>query len=149
MRDVMTGRRIPRFARSCYGHLAGRLGVAVTEALISNDFLRQTPEDTFQVTAAGRDWFATLGIDVDRLRLSRRPKARCCLDVSECQFHLGGPLGVALPVRMMEIGWVVSQVEFLLLSQLRRGALLAPNVRLAPILVVVGICADFRYRTAS
>ena len=106
MLDVMTNRRIPRFARSCYGHLAGRLGVTVTEAMVARALLCQTPEGTFDVTDRGREWFRLLGIDIDHLRPSRRHIARCCLDGTERRFHLGGPLGVAMLERMIERGWV-------------------------------------------
>lgn len=102
----MTDRRILRFARSCYGHLAGSLGVAITEAMVDRELLRQTPEATFEVTVAGREWFRSLGIDIGDLKPSRRPLARCCLDGTERRFHLGGPLGAAMLDRIIERDWV-------------------------------------------
>ena len=102
----MTAQRIPRFARSCYGHLAGTLGVTVTEAMVARDLLCRTPAATFELTAAGREWFRSLGIDIDGLRPSRRPMARGCLDGTERRFHLGGSLAVALLDRMIQLDWL-------------------------------------------
>ncbi len=84
--------------------------MTVTEAMVARAFLCQTPEGTFDVTDRGREWFRLLGIDIDididNLRPSRRPIARCCLDGTERRFHLGGPLGVVILERMIERGWV-------------------------------------------
>ena len=84
--DAMPGRVLPaaarelRFARCCYDHLAGLLGVAVTERL----------------PALGTDIFPELGIDLAALRTLRRPLSRCCTDWTEQRPHLGGALGAAL-----------------------------------------------------
>lgn len=93
-----------RFARSCYGHLAGQLGVAITEALCAKDFLRDE-EPGYQVTAQGAGWLGGLGVDVGSI--SRRPLTRRCLDWSERRHHLAGALGVALNRRMGELGWTL------------------------------------------
>ncbi len=42
-----------RFARTCYDHLAGRLGVAVTDALVARRLIVLT-EEGGEVTATGR-----------------------------------------------------------------------------------------------
>src|SRR5262249_20708785 len=57
--------------RTCYDHLAGRLGIAVTDALTGRGLLRQ--DTGFALTDAGLEWFATVGIPLDRQ--GRRPLA--------------------------------------------------------------------------
>ncbi|MEI6558702.1 MAG: hypothetical protein WCO00_09870 [Rhodospirillaceae bacterium] len=88
-----------RFARSCYRHLAGSLGVAVTEALIARGLLRIPSATVFELTRAGRVWFAALGIAPDA-------PARRCLDGTEGRDHLGGPLAVRLLDRLLALGWL-------------------------------------------
>lgn len=92
-------------ARSCYDHLAGRLGVAFTQALIAGGYLTETEND-FTATDYGADWFRQLGIDPVPATRSRRVFARKCLDWSERRFHLGGALGAAALTRFLELGWV-------------------------------------------
>jgi hypothetical protein len=50
----------------------------------------------YLVTAEGERWLRAVAIDPDQLRKSRRTLARCCLDWSERQPHIGGALGAAL-----------------------------------------------------
>ncbi len=93
-----------RFARTCYGHLAGQLGVAITQALCARDFLRDE-EPGYRLTSAGAAWFGELGVDVGSI--SRRPLTRRCLDWSERRHHLAGALGVELNRRIRELGWTL------------------------------------------
>ena len=81
-----------RFARSCYDHLAGTLGVRLTWSLASRGYLKAA-ESNFLLTKKGERAFKNLGIDVDLLRAGRRQLTRRCLDWSEKRPHLGGPWG--------------------------------------------------------
>jgi DNA-binding transcriptional ArsR family regulator len=92
-----------RFARTCYGHLAGRLGVAVTQALCAKNYIRDD-ELGFALTGAGANWFRALGLAADSIQ--RKPLTRRCLDWSERRHHLAGALGVAWCGRMFELGWL-------------------------------------------
>lgn len=92
-------------ARFCYDHLAGRLGILITEALLRCDRLRLKGRD-FVVTGSGERWFAKFGIDLPALAGSRRKFAYGCLDWSERKDHLGGALGAAVAQRMLEAGWI-------------------------------------------
>lgn len=94
-----------RFARTCYDHLAGSLGVRITDALLERGLIRG--RDAFEVTAAGEAWLSTLGIDVDALRQSRRAFARPCLDWTERRNHLAGSVGAAIATAMLDRRWVV------------------------------------------
>jgi DNA-binding transcriptional ArsR family regulator len=98
-------RRLRR-ARTCYDHLAGALGVAVTDALVERGRL-DPYADGYEVTGAGERWLRNLDIDLERLRHGRRAFARACIDWSERRPHLGGALGAALATRFLEAGWVV------------------------------------------
>lgn len=87
-----------RLARTCYRHLAGRLGAALCAAMQEHGYLApHTTARGFTVTAAGIGWLQeTLDIDCNAL-CSRVPlMARACLDWSERRDHLAGPLGEAL-----------------------------------------------------
>ena len=94
-----------RLARTCYDHLAGRLGVAVTDALVRRGLVRATGRD-YRLTASGSRLLERLGVDVERTRGERRAFARQCLDWSERRMHLSGALGAALVRRYLDLGWV-------------------------------------------
>jgi hypothetical protein len=89
----------------CYDHLAGELGIGITEALVKQGILRKE-SDAFALTKRGADWFAALGIDVEAARALRRKFAATCLDWSERRDHLGGALGAALAERLVDLGWI-------------------------------------------
>ncbi len=108
-----------RRARTCYDHLAGRLGVALLDALVAGKVLRVEPgpDDRpdpvlgagrcrrYVVTDNGRARLTELGVQVDES--GRRPLTRYCLDWSEQRPHLAGALGAALLARFVELGWVI------------------------------------------
>ena len=108
-----------RTARTCYDHLAGRLGVALMQALIAGgaivggDGLHRVDGDgqdrlsapgrdlDYRLTPHGARLLETLGIErADRLPL------RYCIDWTEQAHHLSGPLGRALAERLLELGWL-------------------------------------------
>jgi DNA-binding transcriptional ArsR family regulator len=95
-----------QFARCCYDHLAGSLGVAVTQALQDRGFISAAGDKQFDVTHDGMGWFSAMGLDVAALKPTRRGLARPCLDWTERRHHLAGPLGVELMSRLCAIGWV-------------------------------------------
>ncbi len=99
-----------RAARTCYDHLAGRLGVAVTDALVAGGYV-ELASDGGVVTGQGTAFLRRIGIDADCLsgrrgRHSARVLCRPCLDWSERRPHLAGALGAALCAHSLEKGWV-------------------------------------------
>lgn len=94
-----------RSGRTCYDHLAGQLGVAVTDALIAERILRPRG-GTFAITRSGEDRLSALGVDVAGARKRRRGYALACLDWSERRPHLAGALGAALCDRLLSLGWI-------------------------------------------
>jgi DNA-binding transcriptional ArsR family regulator len=94
-------------ARTCYAHLAGWLGVKIAEELERRGLLRVAGPKHYTVTAPGRTWFQSLGIELpDEIRVPNK-FARRCLDWTERRHHLAGPLGCAMYKRLVELRWVV------------------------------------------
>jgi len=94
-----------RYCRSCYDHLAGKVGVALTESLLKQEYLVKNGS-SFLVTGGGEVWFDQLGIQLEELKKQKRHFAKPCLDWSERKHHLAGALGAALLNRMMVEGWI-------------------------------------------
>lgn len=92
-----------RFARTCYDHLAGRLGVAITSALVERGLLANV---SFEPTVRGEMELRALGVDVAALHGARRPLSRPCLDWSERRDHLAGALGSALLTALLDRAWL-------------------------------------------
>lgn len=85
--------------RTCYDHLAGQLGVRLTDAMIDRGLL-----DGWAITSHGRDWLAELRIELPHD--SRRPLARSCLDWTERRPHVAGAVGAALCRHSLDAGWI-------------------------------------------
>jgi DNA-binding transcriptional ArsR family regulator len=94
-----------RNARTCYDHLAGRLGIAIADALTSNGYIVLS-ESAGALTDDGHRFVCSLGIDLTLERGNSRAVCRTCLDWSERRPHLAGRLGAALCTRMFDLGWV-------------------------------------------
>jgi len=94
-----------RHARTCYDHLAGRLGVGLADALVARDYVALS-EDGGIVTRAGEEFFRGFGIELREAGETRRAFCRPCLDWSERRTHLAGALGAALATRSFELGWI-------------------------------------------
>jgi DNA-binding transcriptional ArsR family regulator len=94
-----------RRARTCYDHLAGRVGVALADALTAEGHV-VLGDDGGTVTDSGTAFLQGIGIDLH----SGRPRQRCfcrpCLDWSERRPHLAGALGAALAATAFERGWI-------------------------------------------
>jgi DNA-binding transcriptional ArsR family regulator len=95
-----------REARCCYGHLAGRRGVALFDHLRRNAWLVDAV-DGYALTEAGVAGLATLGFDASALRAGASHRmAYPCLDWSERRDHLAGKLASGLLDHFMERGWL-------------------------------------------
>ena len=97
-----------RWARMCYDHLAGAVGVSVTEALIDRGLVN-AEDGIFALAPGGAGEFGRFGIEVDQLERRTRPLLRPCLDWSERRYHLAGSLGTALTRSMIERRWITTR----------------------------------------
>ena len=95
-----------RFARSCYDHLAGRVGVSLALSLLNDGTLKERSE-AFEITPSGKVRLERLGLDLASLHKGRRAIASRCLDWSERTPHLGGALGAALLKDLESRNWVL------------------------------------------
>ncbi len=95
------------YARTCYAHLAGWAGVAITDALVREGCLAPSGSTLFSVTDRGQAWFSQQGIALPNLSKAAEAKfARQCPDWTERRPHLAGTLGVAMYRRFAELGWI-------------------------------------------
>jgi hypothetical protein len=123
VRSLREGTRAARLrsARTCYDHLAGRLGVELMASLLDRGALtggdgRYVPaRDTgdalsspgdhvrYELTDQGCEYLAAIDVEIPS---SRRPLVRYCVDWSEQRHHLGGALGRALLDRFSSARWI-------------------------------------------
>jgi len=103
-RQARIGRAV-RAARTCYDHLAGRLGVGLTQALLERGALCPAGGQ-FEVTSEGARLLGDLGLDLETARARRRAFAPACLDWSERVPHVAGALGAALLAHLLDRGWI-------------------------------------------
>lgn len=90
-----------RHARSCYGHLAGVLGVDLCRCFVENGWVQGDAHE-YVLTAAGAERMAELGITLDEA-----PRQLYgCVDWSERRDHFAGPLAVALLDNFIQRGWL-------------------------------------------
>ncbi len=92
-----------RHARYCYDHLAGRLGVALADALVERGHV-EFGEDGGVVTPTGTEFLAGFGLDL--AMRTRRAFCRPCIDWSERRAHIAGAVGAGLASRCFALGWL-------------------------------------------
>lgn len=121
-----------RTARSCYDHLAGRLGVAVTAALLDREVLVATdgiqdttrrpgerlaaalPTHPYRLGPAAEPVLGELGIDLPAVLAaprSARPLLRFCTDWTEQRHHLAGRLGAVLLASLCDTGCLIRRAR--------------------------------------
>lgn len=97
-------------ARTCYDHLAGKLGVALADSLASRNQIVMNDEGAV-LTEAGRAFLQGLGVSFEVPQRSRRALCRTCLDWSERRWHIGGSVGAAIAERCFQLGWTQRQAN--------------------------------------
>jgi DNA-binding transcriptional ArsR family regulator len=100
-----TRNELLREARTCYDHLAGRVGVAFALALERRGVIERVNGD-YALGGRATEELGSLGIDLEPLTAQRRPLVRGCLDWSERELHVAGSLGAALTTRLFELGCI-------------------------------------------
>ena len=115
-----------RTARTCYDHLAGRLGTGLMAAMISGNLIEggdgifdpalaqrdrvsgRGYDIEYRLTARGAATLAAFGADLP-VPTGRRPVVGYCVDWSEQRHHISGAVGAAILNRMLELRWIVRQ----------------------------------------
>jgi len=92
--------------RTCYDHLAGKLGVELRMRLLERGILFEDG-DRYGISGRGEAFLSEFGIDVEDLRRSKRQLSKACLDWTERVPHIGGALGAALYQRLTGRGWLI------------------------------------------
>ncbi len=93
-------------ARTCYDHLAGELGVRLTQTLCEQGVI-QLHGEAYEVTCEGETWLNIFGVDCLELQRKHRVFVRACLDWSERKPHLAGALGAAILQRLFAQKWII------------------------------------------
>jgi DNA-binding transcriptional ArsR family regulator len=106
-----------RAARTCYDHLAGKLGVAIADAALAAGAV----DPGFSLGPDARSWFGGLGVELDALSPGSRPLVRVCTDWTERREHLAGALGAAICSAVLISGWVVRASSSRAVLLTRRG----------------------------
>ena len=94
-----------RHARTCYGHLAGELGVRLHDTLVAEEVLVER-DGRWSIDDRGRNWLADRGFDPQAVPALPRGLAYPCVDWSERRDHFAGPLAVALLDRFVAERWL-------------------------------------------
>lgn len=130
-----TRARALREARTCYDHLAGRLGVAVMARMLdagqlAGDDGRHHPDRggsdrrvgygrdvDYRLTGSGHALLDDLGVTL----APARPVVRYCVDWSEQRHHLAGAVGRGLLARLVELDWLRRSPEHRAVQLTDRG----------------------------
>lgn len=94
-----------KHCRTCYDHLAGKIGVAVAESLLEQNIILES-DNKFEVNPEGGKWFSDFGINLEDLKKQRRLFLKPCLDWSERKNHIAGSVGASLLDKMIADDWL-------------------------------------------
>ena len=102
-----------RFARTCYDHIAGALGVSLHDRFTSLGWFARIPSSDggYELTLSGTLALDALGVDVSAARGLRRRLAYPCVDWSERRPHLAGAVGAAVLDVALKRKWVVRDLD--------------------------------------
>lgn len=93
-----------QFARTCYDHIAGELGVGLSSVLVKKGYLEEVG-DGYLLTITGETWIREFSIEESKIR-----KARSVIpwhiDWTERVHHMAGPVALAITKRLFELGWI-------------------------------------------
>ena len=109
-----------RTARTCYDHVAGRLGVGLMDALTGLGHI-VLAEDGGEVIEDGQAFLAAFGVELAKAKNPRRAFCRPCLDWSERRWHIAGAVSAALCKRLLELRWIESRPNTRALTITNRG----------------------------
>ena len=96
------------YARTCYDHLAGIVGVSMLDELLNRKWILQKGDGSkiLTLTPEGEAGLSHLGIEIPIRRNSKRIFAYSCMDWTVKRFHLGGALGFSLLKGLENLGYL-------------------------------------------
>ncbi|MGO4772383.1 ArsR/SmtB family transcription factor [Flavobacterium sp. W22_SRS_FK3] len=94
-----------QFCRTCYDHLAGKIGVALTDSLLEQKIIVEK-NNAFEISAVGEKWFSDFGINLEGAQKQKRIFLKPCLDWSERRNHMAGSVGALLLNKMIKEDWL-------------------------------------------
>jgi DNA-binding transcriptional ArsR family regulator len=103
LREYSSARNM-RWARMCYDHIAGTVGVAITDGLVATGAV-SAAGGGLALGPAAADVLGPLGIDVPALVRERRTVVRPCADLTEGRDHVAGSLAAAMTGALTALGW--------------------------------------------
>lgn len=91
------------YMRTCYGHIAGKIGVKFTESLIENNYIKEE-ENFYKLTQEGKTWLKKIGIETEKsMYFKPIPKH---IDWTERKNHMAGPIALKITEKMIELSWI-------------------------------------------
>jgi len=94
-----------KYCRTCYDHLAGKIGVALADSLLEQKIIIEK-NNTFEITSEGEKWFSDFGVNIGDAKKQKRIFLKPCLDWSERRYHIAGSVGTLLLNKMLEQDWI-------------------------------------------
>ena len=94
-----------KYCRTCYDHLAGKIGVALADSLLEQKIIIEK-NNTFEITSEGEKWFSDFGVNIGEAKKQKRIFLKPCLDWSERRYHIAGSVGTLLLNKMLEQDWI-------------------------------------------
>lgn len=94
-----------KYCRTCYDHLAGKIGVALTDSLLEQKIIVEN-RNTFEISSEGEKWFSDFGINIEDAQKQKRIFLKPCLDWSERRNHIAGSIGTLLLNKMLNEDWI-------------------------------------------
>ena len=114
------------FARTCYDHLAGWLGVRITDYLKQQNHIVEI-NNSFETTEQGKIFLRSLGVNIENARSAKRMFARSCRDWTENKSHIGGALGAEIYHSFKTQGWIEKNMDYREVFVTNRGKLFFRN----------------------
>lgn len=99
-----------KFCRTCYDHLAGKIGVALTDSLLEQKIVVEK-NNAFVISKEGEKWFSDFGINLEEAQKQKRIFLKPCLDWSERRNHIAGSVGTLLFNKMIKEDWLRKTVN--------------------------------------
>lgn len=94
-----------KYCRTCYDHLAGKIGVALADSLLEQNIIIEK-NNAFEISTEGENWFSDFGINIEEAQKQKRIFLKPCLDWSERRNHIAGSIGTLLLNKMLEQDWI-------------------------------------------